>query len=144
MSSSGERHLLVQVHNANEGSGLSEMVGPHYRGQSALLRVYGLKCSPHPKIPSNLTHEINFHSVLQASPPWLAGVQTILSPVWTPGTVWPIAFQRFFFQPCGMPPYTCNHAMISFHPNNGEECFINSCRFLFLSLPPPSTLLCKF
>lgn len=28
--------------------------------------------------------------------------------VWTPGTVWPIAFQRFFFQPCGMLPYTCN------------------------------------
>ena len=32
MSSSGERHLVVQVHNANEGSGLSEMVGPAWSG----------------------------------------------------------------------------------------------------------------
>lgn len=95
----------------------------------------------HPIWHMKLTFTVYYR---QASAPWLAGVQTILSPVWTPGTVWPIAFQRFFFQPCGMPPYTHNHAMISFHPNNCEECFINSCRFLFLSLPPPSTLLCKF
>ena len=36
------------------------------------------------------------------------------------------------------------HAMIRFHPNNCEELFVNSCRFLSLSLPPPNTLLYKF
>lgn len=32
MNSSGERHLLVQVHDAKEGSGLSEVVGPAWSG----------------------------------------------------------------------------------------------------------------
>ena len=32
MSSAGERHLLVQIHDAKEGSGISEMVGPAWSG----------------------------------------------------------------------------------------------------------------